>query len=31
MFEMKDARVRVTYHAAALKVNWALSGGPGIY
>ena len=29
MFETKDARVRVTYLAAALKVNWTLSGGPG--
>ena len=27
--EMKGSRVRVTYLAAALKVNWTLSGGPG--
>ena len=26
MIETKDARVRVTYLAAALKVSWALSG-----
>ena len=29
MIEVKEGTVRVTYLAASLKVNWALSGGSG--